>query len=197
MLTPLSSLSSPNTIDIGSTPISVTPAQSPTGIATPNPSTTSTGDQSSKASSTRKSVSTSSTGSSSSSSSGSGAQSSAASSHSIAHSIAAKPTGSKIGGQPHTLVPHPQQPSPGTLPLSSSRDPPLSGAQLQKGSTSIDAGKMAVGGGGVATGGGGGKGVAGPVGGDRVTSTKTTGGTFTASAVNQRQVTHSNPTQGV
>ena len=182
MLTPLSSLSSPNTIDIGSTPISVTPAQSPTGIATPNPPATT--DHSSK---TRKSASTSSTGSNSSLSGQSAA-------------TTAKPPSGKVGSQPHPQLPHPQQPLPGQPPSSSSSSNESPSTQLQREGSATETGKIPGSGGGVAGNNAavGRGGVAGSAaGGDHVTPSKTPAGIVTATALNQRQATHSTPNQGV
>ena len=178
MLTPLSSLSSPNTIDIGSTPISVTPAQSPTGVSAPNPNT----DPSNKTHVRRQTSATSTTDSSSSSS---------------AHLAATKPA-TKSGTQPHPQQPHPQPPS-------SARVSPAPVAHPQKGVGVADAEKTpssttaSSGSGGSGSGGtsvGSGVQVGGTAGGDHMTQSKTPAGLVTATALMQRQLHPHTSSQG-
>ena len=154
----------------------------------PNPPTNT--DHGSK---TRKSASTSSAGSSG----GSSGQSAV-----NTQSTAAKPPSGKVGGQPHPQLSHPQQPLPGQPSASSSSNENSlsSGAQLHKESNAVETGKTpgsvgGVVGSGAAVGRGG---VAGSAaGGDHVTPSKTPAGIVTATALNQRQATHSTPNQGV
>ena len=191
MLTPLSSLSSPNTIDIGSTPISVTPAQSPTSTSTSSSAT----DQSSKSHQTRKTTSSSSSTSNNSSSSGGGSAgtSSGVNSSNAHHQGTPKLAITKGGVQTH---PHAQQQS-GLVGSGSSESVSVSAAlNIQRGTGSmLDLARAPLSSAAAISGGGGGatgEGVGGAN--DHVTPSKAAAGIMAATSIVQRQTPQSQGT---